>query len=863
MVTEPEQRTRRTAPWLPEGLAGNAAFVAVIVGVFLLTGLAASGIWDPHELRRAELARRLAIHLYGATELVVDPVSDVMPTLSDLGAGELPFTSMALGLSVFGLEDWAGRLPLALWGVVGALVMFAFLARYVRPRAGTYAVVALVTMPLYFMQARTMLGDIVTMAAFAMAFFGGLGTMVERRSTAVAVAWLGTAVLGLVAGFECRGLLLGVAAPALGVAASWWVAGVGAGETERRPLRGTLSSGGMLVVGAVALSVGVVSLQGAAESTEIVPRALGFATMSAPPVSSTFDLTVRDLGHALFPWSALLPFAFGRLAWSRASGALAHGSADGVERLLRVGLVVGVSVAFVVHAWVAPYAGSLPFVATTLLAAVLGLVVSDFERGAPPSALVGFGTVVLGLVLLWDLRRMPHKLLAVFHLPRDAVGDTLGVAGGDRLQVATLAFLLVCWLSWRDPPGLLQASGGPRSEEETAGAALRRWWRGRIADYERAAGRLAALSGGNVAFALLVVEAGLVGLGIMLVVGRRFGWQSVTTMWRPLARVALNAWWALPLGLLLLVVVLDLARGLFAFALAWLRLPRASAIALAALASGGAICFGDYAAMAQRLSPKGVFIEYAARRGPGEPLALLGVDETSGRYYASGAEVMGLSGAREAVRWLTSGRRSEPPERRWLVLDADELAQVNALFRQSEGTNLPVVGSTEGEALLASSALEGAPNDNPLEPFVLQGPPDAIQHPVDASLGGRVRVLGWELRDDRGDLARVAVPGRRYRLTVFYRVVARLRHDYRAFLHIDGDGRRHNADHELVGGRYPSRLWRPGDVIGDVHELVLEPNFTPGRYAVYFGLYVGKQRLEVRHGPHRDDRVVGGTLPVL
>lgn len=860
MPTEAEQRTRPRGSWLPEGTAGNTGIAVLIVALFLLTGLASSGIWDPHELRRAELARRIAIHLFGASELAVDHGLDVMPTLSDLGAGELPFTSMALGLAAFGLVDWAGRLPLALWGAAGALVVFAFLARYVRPRAGVYAVVVLVTMPLYFMQARTMLGDVVTMAAFAMAFFGGLGMLLESRSVPVGAGWTLLSALGLVAGYGCRGALLGVAAPALSVGASWWVVRSGAGERPADGGRGAILATGLVAIGAGASAWGLAALHATGWSSELVPRVLGFAIRPFPPVSSTFDLTLRDLGHGLFPWSAVLPVAFARLWWMPPRGQRRDGARQ-EERLLRVTLVVGVAMAFVVHAGVAPQAGSLPFVATTLLAAVLGLVVSDFERGAPPSALAGFVTIVVGLVLVADLRRMPSKLLTVFHVPPGSAPSTLDLAVGGRLMAASLAFLLVCWLTFRDPPTLLSVPEG--ASEDTAGAALRAWLRRRIGEYEHAAGRMAALSGGNVAFALLVVEAGLVGLGIMLVVGRQLGWQSVTTMWRPLARIALNAWWAVPLGLLALMLAVDLARALFAFVLAWTRLPRASAIAVAALVCGGVICFGDYVAIAQRMSPKGAFTEYAARRGRGDPLALLGVNETSGRYYAGGAAVLSLSGPREAVRWLEAGRRLDPPERRWLVLDADRLAPINALFRQSAGMNLPVLGDDSGETLLASSELGGAVNDNPLEPFVLQAPPTSIQHRVDASLGGRVHALGWELRDERGDLARAAIPGRRYELTVYYRVVARLRHDYQAFLHVDGEGRRHNADHEPVGGRYPSRLWRAGDVIADVHELVLEPNFTPGHYVVYFGLFIGKKRLEVRHGPHRDDRVVGGTLVIL
>jgi len=45
-------------------------------------------------------------------------------------------------------------------------------------------------------------------------------------------------------------------------------------------------------------------------------------------------------------------------------------------------------------------------------------------------------------------------------------------------------------------------------------------------------------------------------------------------------------------------------------------------------------------------------------------------------------------------------------------------------------------------------------------------------------------------------------------------------------------------------------------------ELDLEPNFTPGRYTVYFGFYQGSSRFKVTDGPHQDDRVEAGALVV-
>jgi hypothetical protein len=58
------------------------------------------------------------------------------------------------------------------------------------------------------------------------------------------------------------------------------------------------------------------------------------------------------------------------------------------------------------------------------------------------------------------------------------------------------------------------------------------------------------------------------------------------------------------------------------------------------------------------------------------------------------------------------------------------------------------------------------------------------------------------------------------------------------------------------------RLWRPGDVIVDGTEVLLEPNFSPGPYRVYFGLFSGDRRLPVTEGPQSEDRIVAGTLQV-
>src|SRR5580658_6105173 len=102
-----------------------------LAALVLFPVLAKSGIWDPYELDAADLARRIAVRVFGARSLELPSANNVLPTLNDLRMGELPFTSMALGFKLFGLRDWTGRLPLAVWGLVGAFALYELLARLV------------------------------------------------------------------------------------------------------------------------------------------------------------------------------------------------------------------------------------------------------------------------------------------------------------------------------------------------------------------------------------------------------------------------------------------------------------------------------------------------------------------------------------------------------------------------------------------------------------------------------------------------------------------------------------------------------------------------------------------------------------
>ena len=179
----------------------------VILLVSLLGPIAHAGIWDPYELRVADLSRRIGVALLGATHLTVDGANNTVPTLGELARGQLPFQSIAVGFKLFGLHEWAGRLPLALWALVGAAAVYGMLARLADRATGAMALVVLATTPLYFLQARTMLGDIVTMASVAVAVAGLCVGVFDRRDAGRVgrAVWIALGLAAVACAYGARG----------------------------------------------------------------------------------------------------------------------------------------------------------------------------------------------------------------------------------------------------------------------------------------------------------------------------------------------------------------------------------------------------------------------------------------------------------------------------------------------------------------------------------------------------------------------------------------------------------------------------------------------------------------------------------
>lgn len=803
-----------------------------LVAVFgLIRGVTAGALWEPHELSVAELSRRIAVNLLGGSNLAIPGADNSVPIRADLGRGELPFTSAALGFRWFGLSEWAGRLPLGLWAMAGLAALYAALSRLWDRRAALYGVVILATTPLYFLQARTLLGDAVTLAAFCIAW-SGLATAVLAPSLATR-SRVGFAVLGAVglyAGFWCRGPIMSVAVPSLAVGL--------AGRFVPSPSKlGHWLGLSLLVLGSLAVVVGVLGLS-LAQRTGDYSVFVG-SSLDTKVTAPSFDAPLGEFLHAAFPWSALAPLALA-LPW-RSDDEPTPSRAAAVCALLALALGLAAS------AWLEPSIGSVVLPAVGCFAVLVAGALRELETRARALPLLGLACAALAVMLGTDLHTYPDKVLAGFGLGGVTLPESLEARSATLWKWGALALaagVVACFFE--------------RDEAEPAPVLQR-------AEYRLVLVKLQQLWAGNLVFAMLVLEAALVGFLLLSAVSERLiHLEQLDGFGRMSRRLVAASAVAVPLAALLPwagMLVRDTARIVFGRRwpgrLAALSPTRSEGVLLVAAIVALVGSLGFYPRLAQQVSPKAVFERYRQLGGAGEPLGILGEASAAARYQA-GASAERLGSLAAAFDWLDADGSSG--QRRWLLVRAAELPQLNALFRERHSRNLPILDARSSELLLASNRrLPREPDENPLAPLVLDTLPTP-QHPLRAVLGDKLEVLGWSVTSAAGQpVARVS-PGVPYRFVIYYRVLAPPTGSWQTFVHLDGLQRRFNADHPPLDGKYPLSHWRAGDLLADSAELLLEPNFSPGQYRVFFGLYSGTRRLKVSEGPAADDRIVAGTL---
>lgn len=797
--------------------------------VLLVAAFNRGGLWDPHELHVAELARGLATQLFGSTPASWEPGAAATVTAQKIGQGELGVTSPALGFAIFGVSDWAGRITSLFWGTLALASLWHVLGRFVGRTAQVIALLVLASTPLFAWQSRTLLGDAPSIGTTTLTIAALLVVVLDwspRTPRKWRVLYLGMAIVGMAAGVLSRGVLVGIGVPNLAVGIAALLCGIADAPGRRR--LGLLLIG----VGAVAAVHGVRELLYAKSGYSLW---LG-VTLKDFARTSSFDLSFGHFLHQTFPLSAFLPWAIA--AALDGSGAR---QSQPQERLVAIAFTLCVALSLITSNLLALRAVFIPFPSIAAMAGMVGILGHRSTQHRRTAVMGTIAAVVVSVLLFADFINLPEKTLLTTGVHGESLAESLRTEGRVWYRLSLACVCAGCLLA-------LLAATNPLVRN-----------RGAVERYRLPLDRVRAAFGGQLLSGFVLVETAL-GTLALLQRAHEEAWISVPIFnaVHTVAGPALKWLWMVPPLLLFVLPAAYVTLQLVAERVSSARWCSPGLVAVGGLVlSGLSLTLGLAPSLAERLSPKRVAMQYRTRAKTGEGLALLGMKPESVRYYV-GFTPGTFTDVGEAAKWLQMANHG----RRWLSFGEELLAQTNAAFRADSGANLVLLEPPHSSVLLATNRLEATEtNLNPLARDLL-GEVPALLHRSDVEFGGMVRLVGWEVRSlDNAPVTRLR-RGVAYELRLVFSVQGTTPSDWQVFVHLDGRGRRHNSDHEPVLGHYPTSLWQPGDVIVDRHRLVLERTSLPGTYTLHMGLFRGSRRLEVTGGGHTENRVTLGSLQV-
>lgn len=841
-----------------------AATAAVLV---LLFGLQRFGIWQPSEVHVADLARDL---------IAGNPVQ------LDRPSGQV--SVVAAGFRAGTTSELWGRLP----GALLALLALASLMTAARAlgdrRLAVYTGVAYATLPLVFMNARMMLGGGVAQSATTLGL-SGLALAIWGHEQRWRIAGAAFSVLGLALGAGGAGVMLGlvpvVGAAGIAVALRW------GGETKHARMAGAVAF-------AAAAVLAIVSLRVASRELAGYSVWVGASNLNQAPAQwQTFEVYLENLAHSTFPWTGLVPFGLVRLA--SAPSRLTDASRvlldeDEVAALdpwresgLRLMAFVAVSLGFALQTFHMQIYGMTPFVVVGPVALGVAVLLRDAEREMKPWRTVAVAAMLFTALMLRDFIQFPKTSYAALGLPDGGPAFPSGfstkfsqwlqdvkaarAAGGERPPLPAEGYFLIETGIFivLGLVGLFQGAG------EVARVALERPWKW-VLEMEREGGEMVIrdrkefgrASAGSLLLATL--RTTLAALAVLLVAVGLIVPQFPGVA-RQLTTPGRNAMWGLTFAPIIALV------AVFGFILVWnlygelgrrtspvtkLLGSRVAFIPIAGVVVALIMTQGFVPALSEHMSPRGVWAVVRALRHGNERVGRFGgpAEDPASRYYTN-VQPESVATEDDAVAWLTAS------DRRFLVAGADVFGGLNRSYRRARHANVPVADASNSNLLLAVSDLEGRPSRNPLDAWVSTARPNlrhAAATPV--RLDEVCEYIGYDL--DSHGLSYVPVGGS-FDITFVFRVLAESQRNWQVFVHIDGPGGpRINGDHEPVErGKYPVRLWLPGDYIRDKITVSIPVTYRPGIYTVFMGFYDGGDRMRAEGGDHdRENRVVAARVRV-
>lgn len=774
-----------------------ALVAALSVCALLLVRLSAYGIWDPWELKVAEAARTLnEKHTFA-----LEPIQRLSTQLT------------AAGFSLWGPREWAGRLPMAMAGVLVLAFTGLWVGIMSGARAGWYALIALGSTPMLLLHGRQMLGATPMFASSALVMLGAsVAVHAPRVDDARADATrrygaLAVTVFAAALATWTSGAMLTVMPPLGAVALTWLLVGPEA-RSDASPAQRLAAT---IVVALSFALLFLIAHDVWGHYAEVSPW-IGASPLDEEP--PTYERTLSQVFHGFVPWSPLLPLALGAL--------LRLKSLDAPQARLRLMALLWTALAFAAHTlFISSYGGAV-FPAPAALAAAVALWLCETEdrpRSFWPETLIA--GLFVGLAIR-DFALYPDSPLAPLALANAKVPE---VFNPKIVWAALLGFFALTIVA-------ASAAGAERGPLD-----VRAPYRGIAAAWRRSVGHKIWL------LVLVVMCVGLLAFGVIAWVP---AWGArMTSIARRIGRVA---------GFVPLAIPVAVAGAQLAYALVGRLVSfRIPLMLIASLAVGAYTSQVFLPRLSEHFSPRDVFSTYNQYGKANEELAQYKVEGRAAAFYVR-SKVREIANRSALVAYLGE------PGRKWAAFPSDEFADVDVAFRRNSGRHLFVPASDNARVMLvASEAVAGVADHNPIAKYVTKKPPK-IDHPVRAVFDDKVELLGYNVQLPGKDHVG---PGQKFVVTWIFRALKSNLGSYRIFLHLDGQEQRLNGDHDPVDGKYPVRIWDEGDVIIDRQELTVPATYRAGTYTLHIGFFRGESRFTVTEGAKDDaNRVNAGTIRI-
>ncbi len=177
-----------------------------------------------------------------------------------------------------------------------------------------------------------------------------------------------------------------------------------------------------------------------------------------------------------------------------------------------------------------------------------------------------------------------------------------------------------------------------------------------------------------------------------------------------------------------------------------------------------------------------------------------------------------------------------------------------------------LAGGAESGLRLALVEVQALPGQAPAAPAAPILPPAdlVVSHPMTATLGDRVRFLGYDIESD------AVRAGEVLEFTLYWQALRPMNTSYNIFTHLLGPSNQILGQKDGVprNGGYPTTLWQPGEVVADPYAFTVEPDAPPGDHPLEVGIYQLETdtRLPVVDGdgqPVPHDRILLPPVTVL